>query len=88
MVLLVAVIGGLALFTLEMCALCVAKEGYAFGFYFWLDLIATASLLLDVPEFMAASGLRRAQLARVGAAAPPHRAARPARPAECARAAG
>ena len=48
----------LALFTLEMCALCVAKEGYAFGFYFWLDLIATASLLLDVPEFMAASGLR------------------------------
>ena len=48
----------LALFTAEMCALCVAKEGYAFGFYFWLDLVATASLLLDVPEFMDASGLR------------------------------
>ena len=48
----------LVLFALEMCALCVAKQGYAFGFYFWLDLIATASLLLDVPEFIAASGLR------------------------------
>ena len=52
----------LALFTLEMCALCVAKEGYAFGFYFWLDLVATASLLLDVPDFMEKSGLRSPEL--------------------------
>ena len=48
----------LALFTAEMCALCVAKEGYAFGFYFWLDLVATRVMLLDVPEFMDASRLR------------------------------
>ena len=52
----------LALFTLEMCVVCVAKEGYACGFYFWLDLVATASLLLDVPEFMEKSGLRSPEL--------------------------
>ncbi|EEH58528.1 uncharacterized protein MICPUCDRAFT_38834 [Micromonas pusilla CCMP1545] len=43
----------LALFSAEMCLMCLAKRGYVGTFYFWLDLIATLSLLMDVPEFMA-----------------------------------
>ena len=52
----------LALFTVEMAALCVAKPGYVFGFYFWLDFVATASLLLDLPEFMYVTGLQNKDL--------------------------
>ena len=48
----------LALFSLEMALLCVAKKGYPMSFYFWLDAIATLSLLLDVPDFMTLAGLR------------------------------
>lgn len=38
----------LVTFTLELVALSVCKKDYIFGFYFWLDLIATASLILDI----------------------------------------
>ena len=38
----------LALFGLEMILSCIAKEGYIFGFFFWLDLISTASLIFDI----------------------------------------
>jgi hypothetical protein len=31
-----------------LSSLC--KKRYLFNFYFWLDLIATLSLLLDIPE--------------------------------------
>ena len=48
----------LALFSLEMALLCVAKKGYPLGFYFWLDAVATTSLLMDVPDVMTAAGLR------------------------------
>ena len=44
-----------ALFLLAMCVFLtefltnsVAKEGYKGGFFFWLDMVATFSLLLDV----------------------------------------
>lgn len=29
--------------------LCIVKPDYAFSFYFWLDFIATASLIFDIP---------------------------------------
>ena len=36
------------LFTLEIALSCYARPAYLFGFYFWLDVLSTASLLLDV----------------------------------------
>ena len=44
------------LFALEMMLACIAKRDYPFGFFFWLDTMATMSLLVDIPEFMAATG--------------------------------
>lgn len=29
---------------------CICKKKYLFHFYFWLDLVATLSLFLDIPE--------------------------------------
>ena len=31
----------------------IVKRGYFFGFYFWRDVIATLSLLFDIPAFVA-----------------------------------
>ena len=60
-------------FSLELVLSSVAKDDYFLGFYFWLDLIATASLLFDIIWFVEAifgSGTReagdQAQLARAG----------------------
>lgn len=47
----------LVLFILELILASLAKKGYVNGFYFWLDVVATASLLMDVPPFMSAIGL-------------------------------
>jgi len=44
------------LFALEMILACVAKRDYPVSFFFWLDTMATMSLLIDIPEFMAATG--------------------------------
>ena len=30
----------------------LAKKGYFLGFYFWLDAIATLSLIFDIPAFL------------------------------------
>ena len=38
-------------FMLEIVLCSIAREGYFLGFYFWLDLIATLSLLLDIGWF-------------------------------------
>lgn len=35
-------------FTLEIIVSSLAKEGYWNGFFFWLDIISTISLLLDI----------------------------------------
>lgn len=35
-------------FALEIVLSSISKEGYFLGFYFWLDLIATASLIFDI----------------------------------------
>lgn len=60
-------------FSLEVVLSSMAKEDYFLGFYFWLDLIATASLLFDVIWLVQAvfgSGSSeagdQAQLARAG----------------------
>jgi len=46
----------LVLFSLEMILASVAKKGYLNGFYFWLDAVATLSLLMDIPPLMEAIG--------------------------------
>lgn len=38
-------------FLLEIILASFAKEGYFLGFYFWLDLIATISLIFDIGWF-------------------------------------
>ena len=35
-------------FSLEVLISSIAKEGYFLGFYFWLDFIATVSLIFDI----------------------------------------
>jgi len=47
----------LASFGTELVVSALAYEGYLFGFYFWLDFIATASLLADIPLFLEAVGM-------------------------------
>jgi hypothetical protein len=37
------------LFVLGFASL--AKKAYFLGFYFWLDVIATLSLLFEIPQF-------------------------------------
>lgn len=39
---------------LEIVLASFAKEGYFLSFYFWLDLIATLSLVFDIDWFWAA----------------------------------
>ena len=37
-----------ALFTVEIVLASIAKKDYFFGFYFWLDIISTLSLIPDI----------------------------------------
>jgi hypothetical protein len=41
-----------ALFSIEMILACICKDEYFLGFYFWLDLISTLSLLTDIGWIM------------------------------------
>lgn len=38
----------LVLFTLEIVLASIAKKDYFIGFYFWLDIISTLSLIPDI----------------------------------------
>jgi hypothetical protein len=38
----------MAFFLVEIVLASLAKEDYFLGFYFWLDLIATISLIFDI----------------------------------------
>ncbi|EAR97901.3 cation channel family protein (macronuclear) [Tetrahymena thermophila SB210] len=38
----------LAAFTIEIILSSIAKDGYFLGFFFWLDLLSTVSLILDI----------------------------------------
>ena len=42
----------LALFILEIILSSIVKENYFLGFYFWLDLISTISLIGDIGWLM------------------------------------
>ena len=41
----------LIFFTLEIILASIAKKDYFIGFYFWLDIIATLSLIPDIGWF-------------------------------------
>lgn len=42
----------LALFSIELILASVVKEDYFLGFYFWLDLVSTVSLITDISWIM------------------------------------
>ena len=39
------------LFTFELIGSSIAIPGYVLGFFFWMDMLATVSLLFDIPAF-------------------------------------
>ena len=41
----------LLLFTFELIGSSIAIPGYVLGFFFWMDMLATVSLLFDIPAF-------------------------------------
>lgn len=41
-----------ALFTLELIILSITIDKYKYSFYFWLDIIATLSIIFDIPWIM------------------------------------
>lgn len=44
--------GALVAFSVEIILASVVKDDYFLGFYFWLDLISTASLITDIGWIM------------------------------------
>lgn len=42
----------LVFFSIEIIMASLSKEGYFLGFYFWLDLVSTISLVTDIGWFM------------------------------------
>lgn len=42
----------MGLFGLEIIVACICKPDYIFGFYFWLDVISTISLITDIGWIM------------------------------------
>jgi hypothetical protein len=47
-------IAAMSLFAIEIILASIAKEDYFLGFYFWLDTVATISLVFDIGWFWAA----------------------------------
>jgi hypothetical protein len=41
-------IAAMVFFTTEIVLSCIAKPDYLFGFYFFLDVISTATMIMDV----------------------------------------
>ena len=39
----------LVLFLIELLLQSIGKEGYLNSFFFWLDLVSTLSLVMDIP---------------------------------------
>ena len=39
-------------FTLEILLACISKDDYFLGFYFWLDIVSTVSLITDIGWIM------------------------------------
>jgi hypothetical protein len=40
------------MFTLEIVISCIVRDDYWLGFYFWLDIISTVSLIFDIGWIM------------------------------------
>jgi hypothetical protein len=59
----------LALFTLEIVLGSFCTKGYYNGFFFWLDVIGTASLVFDIRFFWAGTDAQGFIVARAGRAA-------------------
>lgn len=58
---------GMGIFTVEICGLCYTKPDYLFGFYFYLDVISTGSMILDIRWFSPeGTGDSAASVARTG----------------------
>jgi len=36
------------MFTIEIILSVIVKKGYTFSFFFWLDILSTISLILDI----------------------------------------
>src|SRR5271168_4001670 len=72
----------LSLFSIELIIASIVKEDYFLGFYFWLDLVATLSLILDITWFWTAvlgTGGNVASAAKAAKAGRASRASRVAR---------
>lgn len=57
---------GMAIFSVEILTLCYAKPDYFNGFYFWLDLISTASMIFDIKWLNPGTAGGSAGVARTG----------------------
>ena len=44
--------GAFISFMVELVLSCLAKDDYFLGFYFWLDLVSTLSLIMDIGWIM------------------------------------
>lgn len=60
-----------ASFVLELVLSCMSKDDYFLGFYFWLDLVSTLSLIMDIGWIMNAhrsggSAKKASSLAKAG----------------------
>mmetsp|Transcript_8444 Transcript_8444/g.26258 ORF Transcript_8444/g.26258 Transcript_8444/m.26258 type:complete len:919 (-) Transcript_8444:232-2988(-) len=62
----IATIVALLLFTFELVASCIGKEDYFLSFFFWLDLVATVSLILDITWIFSLFTGSDSSLARAG----------------------
>jgi hypothetical protein len=68
--------GALAAFSIEIILASIVKDDYFLGFYFWLDLVSTVSLITDIGWIMngimgnsgnsASNAQQAAKLARAG----------------------
>lgn len=38
----------MAIYTVEIVVLCLVKEGYFLRYYFWVDVISTATMVFDI----------------------------------------
>lgn len=57
---------GMGIFTLEIVGLCWTKPEYFGGFYFWLDLVSTASMMFDIKWLNPGTAGGSAGVARTG----------------------
>ncbi|KAJ8609169.1 hypothetical protein CTAYLR_008409 [Chrysophaeum taylorii] len=57
---------GMAIFTFEIGGLCSTKAEYFNGFYFWLDVVSTASMIFDIKWLNPGATDGSASVARTG----------------------